>query len=81
MAGVDGVGQTTGNMYIGTGSNKVLGVQLIPNQLPSSPIRANFTLEPTNGLASVPLHLAFELVPNSDGTLLPSSTVQVTSDD
>jgi hypothetical protein len=81
MAGVAGVGQTTGNIYIGTGSNKVMGVQLVPNQFPPSPVRTNFTLEPTNGLVSVPFHLAFELVPNSDGTLLPSSTVQVTSDD
>src|SRR5690349_19663392 len=32
MAGVSGAGQTTGNMYIGTGSNKLLSVQLTPNQ-------------------------------------------------
>jgi hypothetical protein len=79
MAGVNGVGQITGNMYIGTGSNRLLGVQLIPNQLPPDPVRAIFTLEPTDGCASVPLSLTFELVPGSDGTLLPSpsSTVAV----
>jgi len=77
MAGVDGIGQTTGNMYIGTGSNKALGVQLVPNGFPPRPIRANFTLEPTNGLASVPLSLTFQLMLGSDGTLLPSSTVSV----
>jgi hypothetical protein len=77
MAGVDGIGQTTGDMYIGTGSNKVLGVQLVPNGFPPAPIRANFTLETTNGLASVPLSLSFELKLGSDGTLLPSSTVSV----
>jgi hypothetical protein len=77
MAGVNGVGQTTGNMYIGTGSNRFLGVQLIPNQLPGGPIRASFTLEPTDGCASVPLPLTFELVPSSDGTLQTSSTASV----
>jgi hypothetical protein len=79
MAGVDGIGRTTGNMYIGTGSNKALAVQLVPNGYPPSPIRANFTLETTNGLASVPLLLTFELMLGSDGTLLPSpsSTVSV----
>jgi len=79
MAGVDGIGQTTGNMHIGTGSNKVLGVQLVPNGFPPGPVRANFTLETTNGLASVPLSLSFELELGSDGSLLPSpsSTVSV----
>jgi hypothetical protein len=79
MAVVNGLGATTGNMYIGTGSNKFLGVQLIPNHYPEGPIRANFTLEPADGSASVPLPLTFELVPGRDGTLLPSSTVRVTS--
>src|SRR6516164_6458690 len=42
MAGVSGVGQTTGNMYIGTGSNRFLSVQLTPNhQYPGGPVRAN----------------------------------------
>jgi hypothetical protein len=79
MAGVDGIGQTTGDMYIGTGSNKVLAVQLVPNGVPPRPVRANFTLETTNGLASVPLPLTFELMLGSDGTLLPSpsSTVSI----
>jgi hypothetical protein len=77
MAGVSGVGGTTGNMYIGTGSNKFLSVQLTPNQFPPSPVRADFTLEPTDGCASVPLPLIFELVPGSDGTLQTSSTVSV----
>ena len=36
MAGVSGVGQITGNMYIGTGSNRFLSVQLTPNQYPQS---------------------------------------------
>jgi hypothetical protein len=79
MAGVSGVGQITGNMYIGTGSNRFLGVQLTPNLLPPGPIRANFNLEPTDGCASGSLSLSFELVPGSDGTLLPSSTVVVVS--
>ena len=78
MAGVSGVGQTTGNMYIGTGSNRFLSVQLTPNQFPPGPVRANFNLEPTDGCASGSFSLIFELVPSgSDGTLLPSSTVSV----
>ena len=80
MAAVSGVGQTTGNMYIGTGSNRFLSVQLTPNhQYPGGPVRANFNLEPTDGCASGSLSLIFELVPGSDGTLLPSSTVSVRS--
>jgi hypothetical protein len=69
--------KTSGSTYIGNGSNKLPGVQLIPNQFPPSPIRANFTLETTNLCASVSLPLTFELVPGSDGTLLPQSTVSV----
>jgi hypothetical protein len=77
MVGVDGIGQTTGDMYIGTGSNKVLAVQLVPNGVPPRPIRVNFTLETTNGLASVPLPLTFQLMLGSDGTLLPSPSSSV----
>jgi hypothetical protein len=73
MAGVDGVGQTSGSRYIGTGSNKFVN---FPSG-PIVPVEANFTLETTNGCASVPLPLTFELVFGSDGTLLPQSTVSV----
>jgi hypothetical protein len=78
MAGVIGVGQTTRKMYIGTGSNKFLGVA-IPTEpvIPPNPIRASFILEPTNRGGSVPLLLKFLLVLGTDGTLLPSSTVTV----
>jgi hypothetical protein len=78
MAGVKGVGQTTGNMYIGTGSNKVLNFA-IPGDpiIPGDPLRAAFMLEPTNRGGSVPLPLTFRLVLGSDGTLLTSSTVMV----
>ena len=70
MAGVDGVGQTSGSMYIGTGSNKFVN-------LPSDPcitVPANFTLETTNGCASVPLPVIAELCFATDGTLLPQSS-------
>jgi hypothetical protein len=75
MAGVDGVGQTSGSTYIGTGSNKFV-------DLPSDPcisVQANFTLETTNGCASVPLPVTATLCFAKDGTLLPSpqSTVSV----
>jgi hypothetical protein len=69
MAGVDGVGQLSGSRYIGTGSNKFIGL------LPPNPCNAAFTLETTNGCASVPLPVTFQPVFASDGTLLPASTV------
>jgi hypothetical protein len=81
MAGVDGIGQTTGNKYIGTGSNKFLDVSYPPDPIiPPNPIRASFSLEPTNRGGSVPLVLDFSLRFGTDGTLLPSSTVMVASE-
>jgi hypothetical protein len=76
MAGVDGVGQTSGSLYIGTGSNKLVDVIVQP-QPPPNRVQASFTLETTNGCASVPLLLTFELVFGTDGALLPQSTVSV----
>jgi hypothetical protein len=70
MAGVDGVGQTSGSMYIGTGSNKFVN---IPPQ-PCISVQANFTLETTNGCASVPLPVTAGLCFAGDGTLLPQSS-------
>lgn len=72
MAGVQGTGQTSGSLYIGTGSNKLIGAAY-----PPEPFFANFALEPTNGCASVTLPLSFNLVFASDGTLLPESSVSV----
>lgn len=72
MAGVQGTGQTSGSLYIGTGSNKLIGVAY-----PPEPFLANFALEPTDGCASVTLPLSFNLVFASDGTLLPESSVSV----
>ena len=81
MAGVDGIGQTTGNMYIGIGSTKFLDVAWPPGPIvPPNPIRASFSLEPTNRGGSVPLVLDFGLRFGTDGTLLPSSTVIVASE-
>ena len=80
MAGVTGTGQTTGNMYVGTGANKLVNVAFPGDPIvPPNPIRANFSLEPTNRGGSVPLPLTFFLVFGTDGTLLPSSTVSVSS--
>jgi hypothetical protein len=75
MAGVDGVGQTSGSAYIGTGSNKF--VNLPPD--PCISVQANFTLETTNGCASVPLPVTAGLCFAPDGTLQPppQSTVSV----
>jgi hypothetical protein len=70
MAGVDGVGQTSGNTYIGTGSTKLVN-------LPSDPcitVGANFTLEKTNGCASVPLPVTVGLCFDSGSKLLPQSS-------
>ena len=77
MAGVDGTGQTSGSLYIGTGSNKFIGIQFPSEPCAPNPIRANFTLETTNGCASVPLPLTAQLCFAADGTLLPESTIVV----
>jgi hypothetical protein len=70
MAGVQGTGQTSGSLYIGTGSNNF--VNLPPD--PCITVPANFTLETTNGCASVPLPVTAGLCFASDGTLLPQSS-------
>jgi hypothetical protein len=71
MAGVTGGGQTTGNMYVGTGSSKLLNVVYPAGPVfPAGPIRATFSLEPTNRGANVPLPLDFALIFGTDGTLL-----------
>ena len=77
MAGVQGTGQTSGDLYIGTGGGQNFrGVQYPVSPISPSPlIPAIFTLEPTNGCASVPLPVEFRAVFDSDGTLLPASTV------
>jgi hypothetical protein len=74
LAGVDGVGQTSGNAYVGTGSTKLVN-------LPSDPcitVDAAFTLETTDGCTSVPLPVTAGLCFDSSWKLLPqSSTVSV----
>ena len=70
MAGVDGVGQTSGNAYIGTGSRKL--VNLPPE--PCITVEADFTLETTDGCASVPLPVTAGLCFDSSGKLLPQSS-------
>jgi len=74
MAGVEGTGQTRRNMYIGTGADRLLNLQ--PGD-PCFPLQANFTLEKTDGCASVPLPVTARLCLAGDGTLLSSSTVSV----
>lgn len=51
MAGVQGTGQTTNNLYIGTASANVIGAAFPPEP----GLIANFSLDPTNGLALVTL--------------------------
>src|SRR5262249_13562176 len=75
MAGVQGTGQTSGSLYIGTGSQKVLRIQWPPVPVTPQPITGFFTLETTNGAASIPFAVIFAPVFASDGTLLPASTV------
>ena len=75
MAGVTGVGQTSGDLYVGVGTSKSVGISLSPGP---NALTATFTLEPTNGCASVPLPLNFSLNFNSDGTLnVDASSVSV----
>jgi hypothetical protein len=59
MAGIQGTGETSGSLYIGTGSAKVIGLQHPPS--PCFPVAASFTLQATNGCADVPLPLLFQL--------------------
>lgn len=73
MAGVQGTGQTTNNLYIGTDSANVIGAAFPPEPR----LIANFSLDPTNGLASVPLPLSVALVFASDGTLQPEASVSI----
>ena len=81
MAGVTGTGQTTGGMYIGTGSNKFVNVAFPGDPvIPPDPIHANFYVEAARRGGSVQLPLTFDLRFGTDGTLLASSTVSVTSD-
>jgi hypothetical protein len=77
MAGVDGMGQTSGSLYIGTGSNKFIGVQWPPDPITPATIVAIFSLEATNGCASVGLPVTFHLLFGSDGALLVDSTMSV----
>lgn len=66
LAGLSGVGQSSGDLYIGLGTNEQVGVTVAsgPNVFTST-----FTLEPTDGCASVPLPVKFTLNFNGDGTL------------
>ena len=75
LAGVSGVGQSSGDLYIGLGTNEQVGVTVAsgPNVF-----TAIFTLEPTDGCASVPLPVKFTLDFNGDGTLnVAASSVMV----
>lgn len=65
-------GHASGSLYIGSGSAKLIGLAFPPDTVLCVP---DFTLEPTNGCASVPLPLNVQLVFASDGTLLPESSV------
>jgi hypothetical protein len=79
MAGVLATGQTSGGLYIGTGSQKFVGVQYPPSPVfpPVPVLPATFTLETTNGCASLPFFVTFTAAFSSDGTLLPESTVSL----
>jgi hypothetical protein len=74
MAGVDGIGQTSGASYIGTGSTKFIDLQGGPEL---DAITTNFTLENTNRCASVPLPVTFQLSFGNDGRLLPESNASI----
>jgi hypothetical protein len=77
MAGVQGTGQTSGGLYIGTGSQKFVGVQFPFAPAAPVPLQAIFTLEATNGCASLPFVVTFTAAFSSDGTLLSESTASL----
>lgn len=66
MAGVSGIGQTSRDLYIAVGNNKRTGIAVAPGL---NSFTTDFTLEPTNGCASVRLPVRFTLNFNRDGTL------------
>ena len=66
MAGVSGIGQTSGDLYIGVGTYKRARIAVAPGL---NSFTTDFTLEPTDGCASVPLPVKFRLNFNRDGTL------------
>lgn len=66
MTGVSGVGQSSGDLFIGAGTNNLTGVRISPGP---NTFTADFTLEPTDGCPSVPLLLKFTLNFKADGTL------------
>lgn len=75
LAGVSGIGQTSRDLYIGVGTSKRAGTAIPPGR---NTFTATFTLESTNGCASVPLPLKFTLNFNGNGTLNgTASTISV----
>ena len=66
LAGVSGVGQSSGDLYIGFGTNEQLGATAASGP---SVFTGTFTLEPTDGCASVPLPVKFTLNFSRDGSL------------
>ena len=88
-AGVQGTGQTSGGLYIGTGSQEFIGVQYPQSSGVGAGrvVPAAFTIKRTfGGIApgvdkmrcpSMPFFVAFTAAFSSDGTLLAESTVTV----
>lgn len=71
IAGVQGIGQTTGNLYIGTGSQK-LSYAATPIPVGNSSLQlppASFTLEHTDGCAADTLFVLVNLNFNTAGEI------------
>jgi hypothetical protein len=71
--------KTTGNLYIAHGAQQFPQGPIYPQGpiFPPEPIFPVFMLQPTNGLASVPLPVTFQPRFDASGNLLATSTVKV----
>jgi hypothetical protein len=79
MAGFQGIGQTTGNLYIGTGSQKFTNLAQPLTDVPA--VQGNFTLEHTEGCASDTLPITAHLSFDTAGNLLSRSFISAGSPD
>jgi hypothetical protein len=73
MAGFQGIGQTTGNLYVGTGPQKFSNLAQPLTDVPA--VQANFTLEHTDGCASDMLPITAHLSFDTAGNLLSRTSI------
>ena len=73
-ADVTGTGQSTGNLYLGTGAFQQPNIVF-----PPSPVSPSFQLQGTDGCMSTALPVTVTLVFDASGNLLPASTAKLST--